>query len=292
MQWFYIHNGQRHGPIEETELFQLVRTGGLAPDDLVWNPAMGQEWKPASTVPNLFAAPAAGVPAVPGATPNRELMRQARAALRGRWAPAIGVTLLYVLVANGPQFIPYLGGLVILLVAGPMLLGWHRFFLRIIRREPADVGRLFDGFQLFGRTLWAYILLCLYLSLWSLFLIVPLAFSALCVPLMREEEALVIVLVPVLAAVTVFSLIPAIRAALSYSQTFNLLSDHPDTPANAAIRQSKQMMDGFKWKLFWLPWRFLGWGILCLFTCGLGFLWLYPYMATAHTAFYNDIRTR
>ena len=53
--------------------------GGLAPDDLVWNPAMGQEWKPAATIPNLFATPAAGVPAVPlGPVPVPDAARRHR----------------------------------------------------------------------------------------------------------------------------------------------------------------------------------------------------------------------
>lgn len=292
MQWFYIRNGQRNGPVEETEFFRLAREGGLAPDDLVWNPAMGQEWKPAATIPNLFATPAAGVPAVPGATPNRELLRQARESLRGRWALAVGATLLYLLVTNGPQFIPYLGGLVILFIAGPILLGWNRLFLSIVRRGTADVGQLFDGFKMFGRTLWAYWLIYFFISLWCLFLFIPAILAAVLIPMVKDKPEGVVLLVILLSPLILLALVPAIRAALSYAQTFYVLSDHPETTAREAIRQSKQMMVGFKWKLFWLPWRFIGWAILCMFTCGIGILWLIPYMTASNAAFYDDLRTR
>jgi uncharacterized membrane protein len=50
-------------------------------------------------------------------------------------------------------------------------------------------------------------------------------------------------------------------------------------------------MDGFKWKYFLLELSFIGWGILCLFTLGIGFLWLVPYIATAKATFYNQLIT-
>ena len=42
--------------------------------------------------------------------------------------------------------------------------------------------------------------------------------------------------------------------------------------------------------LFWLYLSFIGWGILCLFTAGIGFLWLGPYIETSVAAFYEDVK--
>jgi uncharacterized membrane protein len=50
------------------------------------------------------------------------------------------------------------------------------------------------------------------------------------------------------------------------------------------------MMYGFKWKYFCLALRFLGWAILCLFTLGIGFLWLIPYMQVSFANFYDDVK--
>ncbi len=51
-------------------------------------------------------------------------------------------------------------------------------------------------------------------------------------------------------------------------------------------------MYGYKWKFFCLNLRFLGWAILCLFTLGIGFLWLIPYMEISFAKFYDDINGR
>ena len=64
--------------------------------------------------------------------------------------------------------------------------------------------------------------------------------------------------------------------------------DYPDLTSNEAIEESMRMMDGYKWKLFCLHLSFIGWGILAIFTCCIGFLWFYPYYLTAQAAFYED----
>ena len=50
------------------------------------------------------------------------------------------------------------------------------------------------------------------------------------------------------------------------------------------------MMKGHKFDLFWLYLSFIGWGILCIFTLGIGLLWLVPYMQTAQSSFYEDVK--
>ena len=292
MQWFYIRNGQRQGPVEDGELSRLAQEGQLAPDDLVWNSTMGQQWMPASSVPDLFALPTRAAPSVPGATPNRDLMRQAVESLGGRWALAVGVTLLYQVVISGVQFVPYLGVLVVLAISGPMILGFNRFFLKVARRDAPDVGQLFDGFKLFGKALGAYALLCLFMFLWTLPMVAAGIFAAIAVPLIAKNAPLGFLLVPVFLALGIAGILLIFRATFAYSQIFFILADRPATGALEAIRQSVQMMLGFKWKKFCLECRFIGWGLLAILTCGIGWLWLYPYMMTANAQFYEDVRTR
>lgn len=47
--WHYAKGGEKHGPITAAQLKELVTTGQLAPDDLVWCEDM-KEWRKASTV--------------------------------------------------------------------------------------------------------------------------------------------------------------------------------------------------------------------------------------------------
>jgi uncharacterized membrane protein len=49
-------------------------------------------------------------------------------------------------------------------------------------------------------------------------------------------------------------------------------------------------MNGNKGKLFGLYLSFIGWGILCILTLGIGFLWLYPYVSLSLANFYEDIK--
>ena len=57
-----------------------------------------------------------------------------------------------------------------------------------------------------------------------------------------------------------------------------------------AIRKSKDMMTGNKWKLFCLYFRFIGWIILCIITLGLAGLYVGPYMSVSLAKFYEDLK--
>lgn len=84
-------------------------------------------------------------------------------------------------------------------------------------------------------------------------------------------------------------IIPGIIKGIAYSQTYYILRDHPEFTILEAITESRRKMDGFKWNYFLLQLSFIGWGILCLFTLGIGYLWLVPYISTAKATFYNQV---
>lgn len=269
MQWHYSRQGKTFGPVEEEELFRLARQGQLAPDDLVWNPTLGQKWASASSVENLFPSPPPVMPPPVvrvsgpvedsrprGLTHNRDLMRMARESLDTRWGIAIGIALLFQVVLSGTAgLIPFVGVIACLIISGPMTLGLNGVFLSLARRAEVNVAQLFLGFNRFGNALGAYLLMSLFILLWSLLLIVP-----------------------------------GIIAAYGYSMTFYIMADDPSVDAMDALARSKAMMRGKKWKLFCLSWRFFGWALLCLLTCGIGYLWLAPYMNTTFAHFYEDVR--
>lgn len=49
MQWYYVANGQRQGPISQAEFERLVADGTIKGETLVWREGM-REWQPYSTV--------------------------------------------------------------------------------------------------------------------------------------------------------------------------------------------------------------------------------------------------
>lgn len=85
-------------------------------------------------------------------------------------------------------------------------------------------------------------------------------------------------------------IIPGIIAAYGYSLIFFILADEPSIGISEALKKSKAMMRGYKWKYFCLSFRFFGWVILSILSCGIGFLWLAPYMQVSFAKFYEDLK--
>jgi uncharacterized membrane protein len=189
-------------------------------------------------------------------TENVVLMQMARESLKGKWGLAIGTFLLYMLISVVLQMIPILGIIASLVITGPFALGLTYFTLSISRNQDAKLEQIFQGFNNFGTALGAYLLMALFIILWTLLLIVP-----------------------------------GIIAAISYSMTFYIIADDNSIGAMDAIDKSKKMMYGYKWKYFCLCLRFLGWALLCILTLGIGFLWLMPYMQVSMAKFYDDVKT-
>ncbi|MDP1884805.1 MAG: DUF975 family protein [Candidatus Moranbacteria bacterium] len=188
-------------------------------------------------------------------TENAILMKMARESLKGKWGLAIGVSVIYFLLVAGVQMIPRVGWIGSLLITGPMILGLTVFFLALSRNQDAKLEQLFEGFNNFGNSLAAYLLISIFVFLWALLLIVP-----------------------------------GIIAALSYAMVFYIMADDKSIGATEAISRSKKMMDGYKWKLFCLKLRFLGWVLLSILTFGIGFIWLAPYVNASIAKFYDDIK--
>ena len=163
---------------------------------------------------------------------------QARASLKGKWGSMALIWLFFSIV----QFVlvPFS-----ILTSGPLLLGYFTITLRILRKQDVSAGMIFGGFSDFGRSFLANLLIGIFVSLWSMLLIIP-----------------------------------GIIAALSYSMTYYILADNPNMTASQAITASKEMMKGYKGKLFLLYLSFIGWALLCPLTVGLGYLWLWPYITT------------
>lgn len=181
-------------------------------------------------------------------TPNSVLMQQARESLSGRWGLAIGTSVLVGLVRGA------LGALSMLLLGGPLAQGNGHFYLAISRDTDPKLDDAFKGFNNFGTSLGAFLLVGIFSFLWSLLFVIP-----------------------------------GIIARLSYAMTFYIMADNPAIGAMEAIDESKRMMNGHKWKLFRMHLRFAGLGILCIFTLFIGLFWLIPFMHVCMAKFYDDI---
>ncbi len=183
--------------------------------------------------------------------PQAQLMDDAKQSLSGLWGTAVAAYLIVFLISIGGSFIPFLS----VIIGAPLALGYAIFSLKISREEGIEVSNIFDGFQNFGKALGTYILMGIGVLLGFLCLIIP-----------------------------------GFILAIGLSQTMFILADEPDIKAMDALKKSWAMMDGYKMDYFVLALRFIPWAILCLFTLGIGYLWLMPYYQVTMAKFYDTIR--
>lgn len=204
---------------------------------------------------------------------SSEYRAMARESLRGVWNESALAYLIILAVACifsvssvvAPQEILWLQGslsgvqvAVSLLLIVPLTYGFNNAMLSLARREnSAPANDMFDYFKRdYSRSVPALLLAAL------------------------AEVGLGII--------TLF--IGTFILQYAYVMVPYLLRDYPELTATEALRTSREMMKGHKWDLFVLDLTFIGWGILCLFTAGIGLLWLQPYVSAAHAHFYEDLK--
>lgn len=199
-----------------------------------------------------------------------EYRAQARETLQSRWGEAAiiqAVILALVAIVAGPSVIaaaypqyPVLSNMSSIgtLLIIPIQYAFYNVLLRAVRSEEENwwtatwqiVSKLFGKFFLAG---------------------------------------LLIMLITVV--VGIFTLgIGAVIFAYAYSMVPYLLYDYPELTVREAMKISREMMRGQKWNLFVLDLTFIGWIILCIFTLGIGVLFVEPYQQSARAAFYEDLK--
>ena len=209
---------------------------------------------------------------------NQDYKNDALKALSGNWAHAVIAAIVMMLLSSllispsyinsysnalnlgllVPGYVVYGGGLLIMFILYPLLTGFNNSF-RVLY-ETGDNRLTANTFHL-GFSNWLHVslgmIVCyLYIVLWSLLFVIP-----------------------------------GIIKAFSYAMTPYILVEHPEMSINQAIDESRRLMKGHKFDYFYLELSFIGWAILSsVFTLGIGFIWLIPYISTSAAAFYNDLK--
>src|SRR5574344_2680520 len=198
------------------------------------------------------------------------IKRKAKKDLAGKWGTSVLTVLVYAIIVVAISGLVYwisqaaglskdatelLNSIVGILIDGTIAVGLVGYFMNIARGKDAKVNDLFSYTNLIGVVILTVILVAIFTTLWTLLLIVP-----------------------------------GIIAAISYSQVMYIIIDDPKIDAMAAIKESKEIMNGHKMDYFVLQLSFIGWSILATITFGIGYLWLTPYMATTNANFYDSIK--
>lgn len=142
-----------------------------------------------------------------------------------------------------------------ILIVGTVMVGLNLIFLNAYRNNEVKIESFLVTFKKsYVNTLVEHLLEMVFIFLWSLLFIIP-----------------------------------GIIKSHSYAMAKFILADNPEMDGIEAIKASRELMDGNKWRLFCLRFSFIGWMFLAILTFGIGFIFLYPYILAAETAFYLEL---
>lgn len=147
----------------------------------------------------------------------------------------------------------------ILILKSVLDVGFMSYCLKLSRNIQTEIKTLFDGFDFLLKIIWLEILKTVFITLWSGLLVFP-----------------------------------GIIAYYRYRQAFYILLDNPTARPIDCIRESKRMMDGYKFDLFVLDLSFFGWFVIdylvaAMATVRLFSIWLAPYVGIVRADFYNRL---
>ena len=188
---------------------------------------------------------------------NQEIRANSREQLGGgifsnTWLIMVVVFLLYgaVMGASSATLV------VAILVGGPLSYGICRMMIGLVNGKKNNFNDLTAGFtESFVNSLVLALLQMVFIMLWSLLLVVP-----------------------------------GIVKSYSYAMAMYIHQDNPSKEANECITQSREMMNGYKWRLFCLDLSFIGWYILGALCFGIGEMFVIPYHQMARTNFYLALK--
>lgn len=181
------------------------------------------------------------------------------------------------------------------LLGGPITLGYVKFNLDLVDGKEARIDDLFSQFNRFGDGFLVQLLRQIYISLWTMLFFLPGIILGIVIGVLvamsgaSDEMVGVAVLVGIFVGLIPAAILGTIKE-YGYAMAPYILYENPNMKANDAIRASKELMNGNKWRLFCLLFSFTGWALLSVFfSCGIGHLWLTPYMEAAVASFYREI---
>jgi len=195
-----------------------------------------------------------------------EIKEKAKTSLKGKYGDAISLLFVYLGISfAGGVILVFLGldetsmelasNIVAIIISALFEFGMLSYFLKISRNEAVSYKELFSKTNLFWPYIAISLLTSIFIILWSFLFIIP-----------------------------------GIIASISYSLVYYIKLDNPELSASEVISKSKEMMSGHKWDFFVLGLSFIGWAILGIFTFGILYLWLVPYMQVTYANFYNSLK--
>lgn len=229
---------------------------------------------------------------------SAELKRIARENLQGRYGLAIGVSIVAGLITsvvlspfsfiyqlnptNTNQIIYMIANIIISLVSIVLSAGLLRIHLKLARKENPVFS---DLFYYFTHRPDRFIVAGFAIMLLSLACMLPAIICSVAGVFVESILLLILAILFIIAGA-----IGSIIISLYFGLTLILLADDNSMSAIEALRTSKELMAHNKGRLFYIQLSFIGWELLCMLSCFIGYLWLAPYMNQVTVEFYRDVK--
>jgi uncharacterized membrane protein len=175
-----------------------------------------------------------------------------------------------------------------IIFTGVTQMGLARYNINICVGEDARLGDLFSCYATkIKKGVIALLLYTLYVSLWALpgTLISCIALAIL-VSASVGDGIIILTFIGLLIALCV---IPVLIVVYRYTFVFHILSEDDTIGARDALKKSKELMKGNKWRLFCLDISYTGWILLGILGCGISVLFVFPYINSARAHFYCEL---
>lgn len=289
-------DGKEYGPVAAEQLRQWIREGRANARTQAL-PVGGGEWKPLGELPEFAdsfgsAVAAAVVSAIPVSAPRRECRLEIGDCFSRGWeffkantGLLIGAAAVVFLLIGVGSAIPYLGGIIGIIIDGPLLGGLWLVFLKRWRNQDASVSNAFDGFHLaFGQLILGHLVPSLLAFVW----IIPGAIClAIGVVVHQKQAAAGIPLLAVGGLLLAAAVVVGTYLATCWALTVPLIADKGMT-FWPAMKESRAIVRKQWWAWFGL---FLLAGLLGVagfLLCCVGALFTGPIAFAAITRAYED----
>lgn len=215
---------------------------------------------------------------------RKELKTIAREALENHWGIAIALLILTTLFFILLIAIPFVGFIIFISISPAAKYIIPQIFFNIKRHKQLSITEIL---------LWPFKKLKTYwgLALRTLQKLLPFVLlyilGMILISISETKDSLLLETLATLIGLIGYILL--FIQSLYYTQAIYIITDNPTISCRDAVIKSKELMTGHRFEYFVLKISFFGWAALAYLSCGLGNLYVFPYMHTTYAAYYDEL---
>ncbi|MDR3283848.1 MAG: DUF975 family protein [Treponema sp.] len=177
------------------------------------------------------------------------------------------------------------------LLFSSILIGLCRYYLLFsIDSAKTSFGSFLEGLNGWYRGILARLYVAVRLLLWGLLFMGVLVIDIFIGIRLSEVPYFNLVIPGLIFLTVIFFTVFIIYKCIAYSQIYFVLAEYPAVSIHKALKTSIAITRHQCGRLFLLALSFIGWAFLCLFTLGIGFLFLIPYISVSFANAYKVLK--